>query len=93
MLSGSSISKAIESQSVFTPLVVSTVKIGEESGTLGEVLYNMSILYKEESEAQIQTATAMVEPAITLFLLAVVGFVVISIIQPMFGVYSLMNKH
>jgi len=90
--SGDNISSAIEKYEMFTPLVVSMTRIGEESGQLGEILTNTALLYEEESEAQLQRLTAMAEPAITIFMAVIVGFIVISIVQPMFGIYNLIGK-
>ncbi|MCX8129146.1 MAG: type II secretion system F family protein [Clostridia bacterium] len=90
--SGLSISQAVGKFTMFTPLVVSTIRIGEESGTLGDVLSNVADIYEEESEAQLQRASALAEPAVTLIMAIGVGLVVISIIQPMFQMYGMIGK-
>jgi type IV pilus assembly protein PilC len=90
--SGSTISRAISKYSIFTPLVISMVRIGEESGRLGDVLAKTAEIYEDESDAQLQRATAMAEPAVTLIMALGVGFIVLSIVQPMFKMYSIIGK-
>ncbi len=89
---GANISNAIEKYNMFTPLVVSMTKIGEESGQLGEILTNTAELYEDESEIQLQRVTALVEPAITIIMAIMVGTIVISIVQPMFQLYNLVGQ-
>ncbi len=85
---GSSISQAASSVGIFTPLVISMIRVGEESGKLGEVMSKTAEIYEEESEAGLQQVTSMIEPAITLLMALGVGTVVLSIVQPMFSMYS-----
>jgi type IV pilus assembly protein PilC len=90
--SGSFLSVAVSKYKMFTPLVVSTIKIGEEAGNLGEALGRTAELYEEESEVQLQRASALAEPAVTVIMAVGVGLLVISIVQPMFGMYNLVGK-
>lgn len=89
--SGFAISSALSKLGTFTPLVVSMVRIGEESGRLGDVLSRTAALYEDESDAQLQKTTALMEPLITVFMAFIIGFVVISIVQPMFQMYRMIS--
>lgn len=86
--SGTTLSAAASRFRIFQPLVISMVKVGEESGNLESVLLKTAELYENESEEQLQRFTALVEPAMTLIMAAAIGFIVLSIVQPMFQMYS-----
>lgn len=90
--SGTTISQAASEHRIFTPLVISMIRIGEESGRMGEVMTKTAELYEDDSDAQLQRAAALVEPMITLLMALGVGFIVLSIVQPMFGMYKLLGK-
>lgn len=85
---GSSISASMAKFPVFDPLLVSMVQIGEESGMLFETMDKMATLYEEQTEASTKRFISMLEPAMTILIAAVVGTVVISIVMPMFAMYS-----
>jgi len=55
---------------------------------LEEVLQKTAVLYDEESDAAISKMVGMLEPIMIIFMAVVVGFIVISIIVPMFGMMN-----
>ena len=85
---GVPLSKPIEEMGVFPPMVTHMVRIGEDTGQLEPILDNVADFYDKEVDTAVSQLTTMMEPAIIVFLAIVVGFVVISIIQPMFGMYN-----
>lgn len=85
---GSSINAAAAKFPVFDPLLVSMLQVGEESGMLAETLDKMAGLYEEQTEESTKRLTTMLEPAMTIIIAAVVGTVIISIVLPMFRMYS-----
>jgi Type II secretory pathway, component PulF len=60
---------------VFDPLLVSVMKVGEESGMLYETLDKMATLYEQETEESTKKLTNMMEPAMTIIVALVVGTV------------------
>lgn len=86
---GIALSRAINDVDVFPPMVVSMIKIGEESGSLDTVLEKTADYYDEELDTAIQRLVGLMEPAMILVMGVVVAFVVISIALPMFGMYSM----
>lgn len=88
---GIPIHRAIGETGLFTPLVVSMTKIGEESGKIGELLNNTAEFYEEETERKISAAMAFMEPMITIVLGVMIAFIVASIILPMFDMYSIIG--
>ncbi len=85
---GSSINATFAKFPVFDSLLVSMMKVGEESGMLYETLDKMATLYEQETEESTKKLTNMMEPAMTIIIALVVGTVVIAIVLPMFGMYS-----
>ncbi len=89
---GISLSTPLSNMDVFPIMIVNMVKIGEESGQLEEMLEKTANFYDDEVETSVKQLTTMMEPAIIVFMAVVVGFIVISIIQPMFQMYSLLGQ-
>ncbi|HDS84241.1 MAG TPA: type II secretion system F family protein [Phycisphaerales bacterium] len=69
--------------------VVQMIQSGEESGTLGEVLGDISEFYARELKTVIKTVTSMIEPIMIVVMGVLVGFIAMSIILPIFKMSSL----
>lgn len=85
---GRSLTQAIQGMKYFPPLVVSMVKIGEESGSLDFSLNKASDFYDQEVETSMQRLVALLEPIIMVLMGAVVAFIIFSIMYPMISVYQ-----
>lgn len=85
---GIAMSRAVSAVGVFPPMVLSMLKIGEESGSLDLVLSKTADYYDEELDTAIQRLVSLLEPVLIVVMGLVVGFVVVSIAQPMFGIYD-----
>lgn len=85
---GVSLSKAVKKVEVFPPMLASMLGVGEESGNLDEILKKTSAFYDEESAAAIQKLISLIEPIMIIFLAVIVGFIIISIILPVFTLYN-----
>lgn len=86
---GSSISCAFESQNIVPQNIIKPIKIGEESGKLDIMLKKCFEIYEIEVENQSARIISFIEPLIIALLSAVVGFIVISILMPVFQLYDL----
>ena len=86
---GQELSTSLESSKVIPRLLVSMIKIGEETGALSFMLENLSNFYKREVEEAVTVLTKAMEPAIIFVVAAIVGTIVISLYLPMF---SLINE-
>lgn len=60
------------------------IKIGEESGSLDEMLFKTADFYDEEVDTSIQKLTSMLEPIMLVVMGFVIGFLVIAMYLPMF---------
>lgn len=87
---GKPIHETLEQYSwVYPPLVIEMAAVGEQSGKLAEVLADLADFYEGEVDQRTQALSSIVEPILMLFIGSIVGFFVISIMQPM---YSLINN-
>ena len=75
----------------FDPLFVSMIRVGEESGMLSDSLNKMADMNDEQATDATQRMTDAMTPAMTIIIAGIVGFVVISIVQAMFGMYSVIT--
>jgi len=64
--------------------VIQMIKSGEESGTLSDVLRDVSEYYARELKTIIKTVTSMIEPVMIVLMGILVGFIAMSIILPIF---------
>ncbi|GAB6169129.1 type II secretion system F family protein [Clostridium carnis] len=85
---GETLSKAVRETDIFPVMLASMVKIGEESGSLDDILNKTADFYDEEVEQAIVTTTALIEPLLIVIMGIVIGFIVISIMLPMFDLYT-----
>ena len=85
---GNELSYSFSLSNVIPKLIVSMVKIGEESGELVFMLNNMAIFYKRELEESVNVLTKAMEPAVIFVVAGIVGTIVISLYLPMFDMIN-----
>ena len=81
---GLPLSALLQQQRIFPPMVFYMIKIGEDSGSIEEVLDKTADFYDEEIETAIQRLTTLIEPVMIVIMAIVIGFIVISMVLPMF---------
>ena len=89
---GQELSYSLSQSKVFPRLVVSMIKIGEETGKLPFMLEKLSVFYKREVEATVSALTKAMEPAIIFVVAGIVGTIVVSLYLPMFSLIQNMGK-
>lgn len=85
---GDTLSSTIFDEKIFPTMLASMVKIGEESGALDDLLNKTADFYDDEVEQAIQTSVALIEPILIVFMGLSIGIIVISIMLPMFDMYT-----
>lgn len=88
---GSSINAAMARFPFFDSLLVSMVRVGEESGMIAESFEKMAGLYEQQAENSTKRFTTMLEPAMTIFIALIVGTVIISVVVPIFNMYGVIS--
>lgn len=88
---GESIAAPLTNHSIFPPMVVQMMAVGEETGALDTMLEKVGIFYDKEVEAMVEGLTSLIEPLLIVVLGATVGGMLIALYLPMFNVINLIN--
>jgi len=86
---GQSMGIAFEQEEIFPPILVQMSQVGEQTGNLDDTLLRLSKYFEMESEMATKTMTTLIEPMILVILGVGVGFLVMSVITP---IYNLTNS-
>lgn len=81
---GKAISESLDKSGLFPPMVIGMIAIGEEAGTLPELLDKVAEFYEEDVETTSRNLRAMIEPIALIFVGALVGGMLISLYLPIF---------
>ena len=85
---GAAMSSTIRKTKLFPSMVPSMIEIGEESGTLDEILDKSANIYDEEVETEVQRLIALIDPAMIFIMAGLIGFIVIAMMLPMFDMIN-----
>lgn len=85
---GKSLSSALKKNEYFLPLVSQMIKVGEDSGTLGEMLDKVASFYEDEVDQAVKNLSTIIEPVLMIVLGIMVAFIIIAILYP---IYSLVG--
>jgi general secretion pathway protein F len=88
---GKGLSGPLTQSGLFPPLVTEMVAVGEQSGTLEKMLNRVATAYETESQSDIMVMTSLLEPLMILVMGLLVGFIVISILLPIFEMNQLVK--
>ena len=85
ILHGSALGDSLDVESAYMPLLLQMVHVGENSGTLDEILLEMTDYHDELLQKAIATLTGMIAPMMTVFVGGIVGFVYAAFLVAMFS--------
>ena len=85
---GGRLSEPLKVHWVFPPIVHQMTAIGEQTGTLDYMLEKIADFYEEDVDRTVDTLKSLIEPLMIVILAFVVGFIVASIMIPMFSVFT-----
>jgi len=85
---GKNVSTAFQDVGLFPPLVVRMLRVGESSGKLDNALLNVSYFYNRDVKDAIGKVEVMIEPAMTVILGALLGWVMLSVLGPIYDSIS-----
>ncbi len=86
---GHGIARPLNASRYFTPMLLNMVAIGEEAGTLDEMLREVSVHYDAEVEFAMKRMSEAIGPILIILLSAVVGFFALAIYMPMWDLTKL----
>lgn len=79
----------IKSLGLFPPMLENMIMLGEESGTLDEMLIKTADFYEDEVDRAAEALTGLLQPAVIVVLGGIVAFIVLAIALPMFDSYNM----
>jgi len=82
--SGKILSEPVRASGMFPPMVGNMIKIGEESGTMDELLDKAADFFDEEVDRSVQRLTTLFEPLMIVIMGIVIGYIVVAMMMPMF---------
>jgi len=86
LLAGRGLSAPLAAERIFPALLAQMVRVGEETGTLEENLATLADFFEEEVDRSTKLLVSLAEPVLTIFIAAVVGFIAISMVMPMYSI-------
>ncbi|WP_313872876.1 type II secretion system F family protein [Rugamonas sp. DEMB1] len=85
---GQGVTAAFQHTGIFPPLVIRMLKVGEATGSLDGALRNVSYFYNREVKEMIEKVQAMIEPAMTVILGLLLGWIMLSVLGPIYDTIS-----
>lgn len=85
---GDSITEPLAATGVFEPMVTQMIAVGEETGSLDEMLIRMSDYFEKELGYMVDSLMAVIEPVLILFVALLVGGIVVATLMPMFEIVN-----
>mgnify|MGYP001350282478 FL=1 len=88
---GKTIAEPLAATSVFPPMVVQMIAVGEATGSLDSMLTKIADFYDDEVETAVNAMTSMLEPILMVFLGGVVGGMIVAMYLPIFQIGSIVG--
>jgi general secretion pathway protein F len=83
---GRGISDPLSRANVFPPLALSMIKVGEETGTLDQMLLRVAVTYEKSLKQAVKRFMSLLEPVMILVMGLIIGFIVISMLLAVFSI-------
>jgi type IV pilus assembly protein PilC len=84
--SGKNLTQSFQETGMFPPLVIRMLKVGEATGSLDKALLNVSYFYDRDVKESIKKVQIMIEPAMTIILGTLLGWVMLSVLSPIYDI-------
>ena len=85
---GKTLAQPLQQSKIFPQLMVDLVRIGEETGDVPGALNNLAGTYENELQIALRVMTNLIEPILIIVMALIVGFLLISILLPLFRLIS-----
>ncbi len=89
---GKSLTVALESTGVLEPLPLEMIRVGEQTGALGDMLSAVAEFYDEELDTKMATALALAEPLMLVVMAVIVAGMLLAFYLPMFQAISAVQR-
>ncbi len=91
LVQGHGLARPLAMNSMFPPLLVQMITVGEQTGTLDSSMENVATFYDSEVDNKLDQLTSMLEPMIVVGIAVAVGFIAVSVIMPMYTVLGALD--
>jgi general secretion pathway protein F len=88
---GQSLSFPLAQSGIFPPMVIEMIAVGEQTGTLEQMLNRIANAYETEAQTDIMVMTSLLEPVMIIIMALLVVFIVSSILLPIFEMNRLVR--
>ncbi|MDD4907768.1 MAG: type II secretion system F family protein [Candidatus Omnitrophica bacterium] len=92
IIKGESLSEPFKASGIFPVMVIQMISIGEKTGKLEQMLFDVAEFYDREIEYAIRNMTAVLEPMLLLIMGSMVAFIALSVLLPIFNLIKVF-KH
>jgi type IV pilus assembly protein PilC len=89
---GESLSSALTGHDEIVQLVPQMINVGEESGSLGDMLEKVATFFEDEVDQTVKNVSAIIEPVMIVFLGVTVLFIVIAVLFPIYNLVSVIGN-
>jgi type IV pilus assembly protein PilC len=88
MIAGAGLSGPMGKSDLFMPLMVQMTAVGEETGNLDNTLSTVAESYETEADDKTKAMVALINPAMTIIIGAIVGFIALALLSAMYSIYG-----
>ena len=88
---GETIARPLAEASVFPPMVVQMIAVGEETGALDQMLTRIADFYDDEVDTSVGALTSVIEPVMIVVMGLIVGGMVVAMYLPMFSLINVVS--
>jgi type IV pilus assembly protein PilC len=88
VLTGTALSDSFALEGLFPSLVIRMLKVGESTGALDTSLANISYFYSRDIDESVEKVQAMIEPALTVTMGLILGWIMLSVLGPIYDTIS-----
>ena len=85
---GQNVTAAFHTVGLFPPLVIRMLRVGENTGGLDKALTNVSYFYNRDVKESVEKVQQLIEPALTVVLGAMLGWIMLAVLGPVYDVIS-----
>jgi type IV pilus assembly protein PilC len=85
---GRSVSAPLAEEAVFPPMVVQMIAVGEDSGSMEQMLGKIAEFYDEEVQSTTESLTSLIEPLMIAVIGIVIGGMIIALYMPIFTIFN-----
>jgi len=85
---GRSVSAPLAEEAVFPPMVVQMIAVGEDSGSMEQMLGKIAEFYDEEVQSTTESLTSLIEPLMIAVIGIVIGGMIVALYMPIFTIFD-----